>query len=108
MSTPADWLRIQEAMTAIRDMNSVSIVFRRGTATLAAQTVRVERRGQGQTRTEDSTGGQQATAAVVILGATTLDIQVSDRFTLAGVLYEVRFVSPNRKTATQAEAVAIE
>lgn len=89
-------------------MNAVSISFRRGTVTLAAQTVRVERRGQGLARTEDSAGAQQAITTVVILGSTTLDIQVDDRFTLGGVLYQVIFVNPNRRAATQAEAQAIE
>jgi len=108
MSTPADWLRIQQSMTAILAMNAVSLVLRRGTQTLTAQTVRIERKGTAQARTADSAGAEQATGAVIILGATTLNIQPQDRFTLDGRLYEVTLVNPNRLAATQAEAQIIE
>ncbi len=108
MSTPADWLRIQQSMTEIIAMNAVSLALRRGTETLTAQTVRVERKGMGQARTADSAGAEQATGTVMILGATTLNIQPQDRFTLDSRLYEVTLVSPNRKAGTQAEAQVIE
>jgi hypothetical protein len=108
MGSANDWARIAASMTAIRDMNSVSLVLRRGATTLTAQTVRVERKGIGQARTADSAGAEQASGTVVILGATTLNIQPQDRFTLDGRLYEVTLVSPNRLAATQAEAQVIE
>ena len=41
---------------------------------------------------------------VVVLGPTTFDVAIDDRFTLAGVLYRVTFVRPNRLAAIVAEA----
>lgn len=108
MGSASDWARIQQAMTAIRDMNAVSLVLRRGTTTLAAQAVRVERKGTSQARAADGVGAEQATGSIVLLGAIDLDIQPQDRFTLDGRLYEVTLVSPNRLAATQAEAQIIE
>lgn len=108
MGSASDWARIQQAMTAIRDMNAVSLVLRRGTTTLAAQSVRVERKGTIQARTADGVGAEQETGSIVLLGAIELDIQPQDRFTLDGRLYEVTLVSPNRLAATQAEAQIIE
>lgn len=105
--TPEDWLEIEADFTTVRDMNATSIVLRRGATTLAAQTVRIERVGF-RAQIADSAGGQQASTPVVILGATTLDIQVNDRFTLSGVVYEVTFINPNRRAGTQAEATAVE
>ncbi len=105
--TPEDWLEIRGLFTTVRDQNAVSVALRRGTATLAAQTMRVEGMAL-QSRIADSAGGQQSQAMAVILGATDLDIRPGDRFTLAGVLYEVVFVQPNRRAGTQAEATAVE
>lgn len=107
MGSASDWARIAETMTAIRDMNAVSIAIRRGSTTLAAQTVRVERQGN-QAAQRGSAGAEQATATIAILGATTLDIQPQDRFTLDGRLYEVTLIHPNRLAATQAEAKVVE
>jgi hypothetical protein len=45
---------------------------------------------------------------VIVFGATDLDVAVDDRFTEAGVLYRVVFISVNRDVDTQAEAVAVE
>jgi head-tail adaptor len=107
MSTPADWLRIQQSLTAIRDMNAVSLVLRRGATTLAAQSFRVERKGN-QSAQRGSAGAEQAETAVALLGAVTANIQAQDRFTLAGALYEVTLVHPNRLAGTQADAKVIE
>lgn len=107
MGSASDWARISEAMAAIREMNAIDIVLRRGTTTLAAQRVRIERQGT-QARAADSAGAEQVSTAVVILGAIDLDIQPQDRFTLNGQLYEVTLIRPNRLTATQAEARVIE
>ena len=59
-------------------------------------------------RQRDSAGAQQASRRVVVLGATTLDVQVDDRFTVEGLLYQVTFVRPNRRVAVVAEAEAVE
>lgn len=101
-----DWAAMASDLMAVRDDNAVSVALRRGNSTLPAQTVRIARRGAAQRR--DSAGATQATTAVVVMGATTLDIQVADRFTHEGILYEVVFVRPNRRAATVAEATAIE
>ena len=45
---------------------------------------------------------------MIVCGATTLDIQVDDRFTTGGVLYRVTLVRPNRSADTQAEAELVE
>jgi hypothetical protein len=105
--TPEDWLTMKADLLAVRDMNAVSVTIRRGTTTLAAQTVRVARQGT-QARQAASAAGEQTVGGVVLLGATTLDVQIGDRFTLDGKLYEVTFISPNRRAATQAEAQVVE
>ncbi|MGD9729961.1 MAG: hypothetical protein AB7R40_22190 [Nitrospiraceae bacterium] len=101
-----DWAAMASDLQAVRDDNAVSITIRRGNSTLAAQTVRIARRSGYQR--QDSAAATQATTAVVVMGAVALDIQVDDRFTHGGLLYEVGFVRPNRRAATVAEATAIE
>lgn len=101
-----DWAAMASDLTQVRDDNAVSLAFRRGNTTLVAQTVRIARRSVRQRR--DSAAASQATTDVVVMGAATLDIQVGDRFTHNGILYEVEFVRPNRRAATMAEATAIE
>jgi hypothetical protein len=102
-----DLSAIQQAFTQIRDLNAVSLTFRRGGTTLPAQTVRVERQGT-QARQAANAGSEQSSGGVVILGAVNLDVQVADRFTLDSRLYEVTFVEPNRHVATQAGAQLVE
>lgn len=101
-----DWAAMASDLQAVRDDNAVSITIRRGNTTLAAQTVRIARRSGYQRR--DSAAATQATTSVVVLGTVALDIQVADRFTHQGLLYEVEFVRPNRRAVTVAEATAIE
>jgi hypothetical protein len=83
---------------------SQSISLRRGTATLAAQTVRIEKRGNQSPAIRDSEAGGQIENTIVIIGAVSLDIQVGDRLNdaLTGNLYEVYSVHPNRELVTQA------
>lgn len=107
LMTTGDWAAMQADLTAIRDDNAVSITIRRGNTTLAAQTVRLARAGRAN-RPLRSESGTRATTAVVVLGLPTLDIQVEDRFTVAGILYEVDYVNPNRRSRTEAEATAVE
>lgn len=102
-----DWATMQADMTAVRDDNSVSITIRRGATTLAAQTVRIARSGRAN-RPMRSESGTEATTAVVVLGVPALDIAVDDRFTVAGILYRVDYVNPNRRARTEAEATAVQ
>lgn len=107
LMTSGDWAAMQADLTAVRDDNAVSITIRRGATTLAAQSVRLARAGRAN-RPLRSEGGTEATTAVTILGAPTLDIQVADRFTVAGLLYRVDYVNPNRRVRTEAEATAVQ
>ena len=106
LMSSTDWAAMSTDLQAVRDDNAVSIIIRRGATTLAAQTVRVA--GVTTGRRADSDGGNQAVGAVTVLGAAALDIQVVDRFTVAGILYEVEYVHPNRRAITQARAKAVE
>ena len=47
MLTTSDWARMAADLEDIRGDHSASIVIRRGATTLAAQTVRIARRGSG-------------------------------------------------------------
>lgn len=102
----ADWAAMAADLAAVRGDNEASIAIRRGSTTLAAQAVRIARIGQrsaapvGQNASEVQQG-------VVALGGLSFDVQVGDRFTVAGVLYEVTTVRPNRRAAVVAEAKAI-
>lgn len=93
----------------IRADNPVSIVLRRGSTTLAAQTVRVVLTGSATDRVQESDAAQESRGQVVVIGPTTFNVQPGDRFNdAAGVLYEVTFVHPNRLAAIRAEARAVE
>lgn len=103
----SDIAAMQADLLAVRGDNEVSVVIRRGSTALAAQSVRVARAGAGATRA-DGGSAEQWTQRVVVLGAVGLDIATGDRFTVDGDLYEVDFVRPNRTAATMAEARVIE
>ena len=47
---------------------------------------------------------QAALGAVIVVGNATLNIQPGDKFTVAGALYEVTAIHPNRDQGTQAQA----
>lgn len=104
--TTSDWDQISASMLDIRDDNSVNIVIRRGSAQLSAQTVRVAGVSNGSLRRSD--GSSQSLGGITVLGSTTLDIRVGDRFSLNGILHEVEYVHPNRRVKTQARAKAME
>ena len=87
--------------------NTTSIAIRRGTVDLAAQSVRVAGAGRASSQ-RDSEGGQESRGAVHVHGASDLDIQVDDRFTISGVLYRVTFVKPSRLMGTVAVAEAVQ
>lgn len=94
---------MQAALTAIRDDRPVTIAIRRGTATLAAQVVRIAKTTKLPANT-DSGGTEAVTTGVTVLGDVALDIRPNDRFTVGGLLYEVLNVHPNKDAATMAEA----
>ena len=102
-----DLTKMQADLRAVRMDRTVSVILRRGSLALAEQSMRIARMGGGSQGKESATAGEQR-GRVVILGATTLDIQVSDRLTVEGVLYRVTFVRPNRDAATMAEAEQVE
>ena len=104
MLTTSDRTRMTADLQAIRDDRPVSIAIRRNGATLAAQTVRIARGGNIQAGVTDTDGLQAAVGAVIVVGDAALDIQPSDKFTVAGALYEVTAIHPNRDHSTQAQA----
>ena len=104
MLTASDRARITADLQDIRDDRPVSIALRRNGATLAAQTVRIARGGNIQAGTTDADGLQAAVGAVIVVGDVDLNIQPGDKFTIAGALYEVIAINPNREHATQAQA----
>jgi hypothetical protein len=106
MLSAADWQRMRDEMALVRTDRSVPVEFRRGDAVLEAQECRIEATGRGSRLQSDA--AREARTAVVVFGASDLDVAVDDRFTEAGVLYRVVFIAPNRDVDTQAEAVAVE
>ena len=104
MLTSQDRARITADLQAIRDDRPVSIAIRRNNSTLAVQTVRIARGGNVQAGVTDTEGLQAAVGAVIVVGDATLNIQPGDRFTVAGTLYEVSAIHPNRDHGTQAQA----
>jgi len=102
--TSQDRARMTADLQAIRDDRPVSIAIRRNNSTLAAQTVRIARGGNVQAGVTDTEGLQAAVGAVIVVGDATLNIQPGDRFTVAGTLYEVSAIHPNRDHGTQAQA----
>ncbi len=102
MLDAGDLTQMQADALALRNDNAVSITIRRGNTTLAAQTVRLLKRRGGTPVT--SRDGAETRAPVLVMGATALNIQIDDRFTIAGVLYRVTFVQPDQRAATMAEA----
>jgi hypothetical protein len=107
MLSAADWTAMAADLALVRGDNPVSIVLRRGATTVAAQTVRVARINSAAGAARGN-GSEEFRGRAVILGSTTLDIQVQDRFTLAGVVYRVTIVRPNRRAGVVAEAELVE
>jgi len=106
--TIANWTQMAADVAAVRGDNEISVVFRRGSSTLAAQDVRVERIASAAGE-RDSEGTQQAVGRAHVLGGTDLDVDPGDRFNDgAGVLYEVVLVRPNRLVGVMAEARQVE
>ena len=106
MLTSSDWLGMASDMTSVRGDNPGTVTLRRGTATVAAQTVRIVKAGGG--RALNSGQAEEQRGQVEVHGGTTLDVAVEDRFNLDGRLYRIKFVHPNRRMATVAEAELVE
>lgn len=104
MLTAADFARQQADMAEIIGDNETSIVIRRGTTTLAAQTVRIERAGRALGRRVQSGQAEETRGNIIVGGEVGLDIQKDDRFTYNEQLYRVTFVRPNTQMGVQAEA----
>src|SRR5688572_1659088 len=104
MLTADDFARMRADMAEIIGDNQASIVIRRGSETLAAQTVRVERAGRALGRRVQSGNSEETRGNIIVGGAVGLDIQKDDRFTHNGQAYRVTFVRPNTQMGVQAEA----
>lgn len=104
MLTEADRGRMEADLREIRNDRPAVIAIRRGTQTLAAQTVRIARGGSIQAAAADTDALQAAVGAVIVVGDKTLNIQPQDRFTIGGALYEVTAIHPNRDQGVQAQA----
>lgn len=105
--TAADIARMKADIASVMGDNETSIVIRRGSTTLAAQTARVERT-KSRSRQMNSEKSEEVRGQIVVMGDTTLDIQKDDRFTYGGNLYRVLFVRPNTQINVQAEAELVE
>jgi hypothetical protein len=99
---PQDLAEIMRIRTDMRADRLSSITLRRAETTVSAQSVRISRLSSGSRFRTDA--GAESRSGMLISGATTLNIQMDDRFTLDGAVYRVSFVRPNRDTGTQAEA----
>lgn len=106
MLTSGDWAQMVLDASVIRDDNAGTVTLRRGTAALAAQTARVVLNTGGSWL--DSGQAREARGGVYVMGGTALDVAVDDRFNYGGRLYRVRFVHPNRRARTVAEADVVE
>jgi hypothetical protein len=103
------WTQIAADAGRLIAENPTAITIRRGSITLAAQTVRLEMAGRRSPADPRSDGGSQVENEMTILGDADLDIQRLDRFNDgSGVLYEVTFVHPNRLACVQARARVVE
>lgn len=103
-----DWTQAAVDLAIIRADNAVSLILRRGSTTLAAQSARIARVG-GQGRSVQDGQAAESRSRVVVLFSTTGDVEPGDRFNDgAGMLYEVVLVRPNRLAAVVAEAEMVQ
>lgn len=86
----------------------VSIVIARGTATLAAQPVRIVRPGGVGRNIVATDGTSSAQSSVEVVGLPALDIRPRDRFSVNGMAYEVVRVHPQRQIDTVAQAKVLQ
>lgn len=91
---------VEESLGAAAGLGA-AVVFLRGTQTIAAQNVRLVRPGGAGTAVAAGTEAAQAISALV--GPPDLNVRARDRFTLAGLSYEVVAVLPQRQISTTAQ-----
>ncbi len=112
MLNDSDQTQMQRDYQSIIEDRKVSVIIHRGETTLAAQNVRVARLAMKYTTARNyntqEAGSREMRASVLVSGAPDLNIRVADRFNVAGSIYRVRFVRPNRAAETQAEAEMVE
>lgn len=101
-----DFTQMRADLKMVRDDHPISITIRRGTSTLAPQTVRIAQRGKG--RRHQSGQASESRSDTILMGETSLNIQVGDRFTVDGVVYEVVFIPVTRYGAVDADIEAVE
>ena len=109
MLTSGDMESIRAAFDELRADNAASIALRRGTSTLSAQSFRFGLKGAGSRNTGAAptpAGLAQTTAQGTLVGATTADVQIGDRFTSGGVVWQVIYVRPDRRAATLCDVEA--
>lgn len=104
----SDWERMAADLAEVRAQNPTTITIRRSGTTLPAQTVRVARLGNAIGRVTDAGALEASMGMMLVSGPSTLDARPGDRFTLAGNLYEVVLVRPNRRAGTQVEAKLVQ
>lgn len=107
MSQAISSIQINQMKAAQARLAGTSITIRRGSTTLAAQSVHLAvSTGYGQTQI--TSGAQEARGKVIVLGSTSFDVAVADRFNAGGILYRVTFVRPSNGGYIEAEAEAVE
>lgn len=83
-----------------------SVVFVRGTQTIAAQNVRLVRPTGASTTSGNGTETAQAVSHLV--GPPSLNVRARDRFVLDGLSYEVVAVLPQRQISTTVEVRSLQ
>ncbi len=106
MLSSDDRARMQSDLNSLVDDNPAMVALRRGTTILAAQKMRIVRAG-GRATSQQGEASEATRQAVILYGASDLDVQKGDRLTHNGVLYEVTFVRPYSLIGTVAEAEAV-
>jgi hypothetical protein len=106
MLNDGDRAQMQKDFQSILEDREASIVIHRGETTLAAQSVRIA--GLSSHSMARGEASREMRAGIIVCGAPDLDIAVDDRFNIAGNVYRVRFIRPNRDAGTQAEVEVIE
>jgi hypothetical protein len=97
---------IANAMHGSENAFGATITIRRGDTTLSAQDVRVGLMRSYDESVQETAREQQS--RITVIGSTTFNVQVGDRFTVNDTLFRVNFVNPNRQVVTVAECEAVQ
>jgi hypothetical protein len=107
LTNPRYLARLRDKLAQVREDREETIVIRRGNATLAAQSARVEQGWFSERREREETAATKA--QITVLMAVGADVQVDDRFNDAdGNLFVVTAVRPNGLAATICQATMVE